>query len=247
MQVHEVPSFEEFYGLINNEIDDDEFDVENKDEEIQNILLVALGLLQEFYLIHMYDNEYYILSDEFYDEITNFNILLKENLHLSFSKYFDKLQSDYNLQYDIPNGTVELKLDLENTLNSAVDSVTETLYTDLKAKADFYHEVAITTGMFSLHANFRRAIKRLSNVIDNNAQYSKHIIEREYLSFVYGQEALYYWRVSGRNTCPWCYEIEAMGAMPLSWFPVDHPNGHCWLEPANPDEYSDEYLQLSKW
>ena len=101
--------------------------------------------------------------------------------------------------------------------------------------------------MFALHSNFRRAVKRLTNVIDYNAQYTENRIARSYLEFVYGQEKLFYWRVSGVNTCPWCYDLEAMGAMPLSWFPVDHPNGNCWLEPVIPDDYSDEYLILRGW
>ena len=245
--VHEVPSYEEYYGLIDNEISDEEFEADNKDEKIKKMIAIVLALLQEFYLLHMYDTEYYIVSEEFEDDISDLNSQLKELLLPLFASYIQEIQNELDVEYTIPTGTVESNVELESVINSGVDSVTNTLYSDLKNKADFYRDVAITTGMFSLHSNFRRAIKKLTNVIDNNAQYVSHVIAREYLSFVYGQEKLFYWRVSGVNTCPWCYEMEAMGAMPLSWFPVDHPNGRCWLEPVIADDYSDEYIILRGW
>ena len=247
MQVSEVPSYEEFFGLVDNEIDDDEFDSDNDDERIKKMIAIALSLLQEFYIAHMYDTEYIILSDEFEKEIGEFNTQMKDLLLSLFDTYIKDVQHDFDLEYALPTNTVKTDVDLENTIDSAVDTVTDTLYSDLKNKANFYTDVAITTGMFSLHANFRRAIRRLTNHIDYNAQYTQNRIGREYLTFVYGQEALFYWRVSGRNTCPWCYEMEAMGAMPLSWFPVDHPNGHCWLEPVLPDVYSDDYMEIKGW
>lgn len=245
--VHEIPSFEEYYGLIDNELDDEEFEAENKDEKIKEMIAIALSILQEFYLLHKYDTEYYIVSEEFEEDVSDLNTQLKEILFSLFASYTADIQNELDVEYLIPSGTVESNVDLETVINSGVDSVTSTLYSDLKNKADFYKDVAITTGMFSLHSNFRRAVKKLTNVIDNNAQYASHVIAREYLSFVYGQEKLFYWRVSGVNTCPWCYEMEAMGAMPLSWFPVDHPNGRCWLEPVIPDDYSDEYIILRGW
>lgn len=247
MLVHDVPSYEEFYGLIDNEIDDDEFDSDIEDEKIKKMIVIALSLLQEFYISHMYDTEYTILTDEFEKEISDFNTQLKDLLISLFATYIGEVQNELDLEYVIPSNHIKTDVDLETVIDSAVDTVTDTLYVDLKNKANFYRDVAITTGMFSPHANFRRAIKRLSNHIDYNAQYTRNRITREYQSFVYGQEALFYWRVSGRNTCAWCYEMEAMGAMPLSWFPVDHPNGQCWLVPVLPDVYSDEYVELRGW
>lgn len=242
--VHEIPSYEEFFGLIDNEISDDEFESDNKDERIKEMIAIGLSLLQEFYILHRYDSEFYILSEEFQEELSDFNSQLKELLLNLLESYVSDVQSDLNIEYNMPLGVIETDVDLNAIIDSAVDSVTDTLHADLKNKATFYRDVAITTGMFALHSNFRRAIKRLSNHIDFNAQYAKNRVTREYQSFVYGQEALFYWRVSGINTCAWCYEMEAMGAMPLSWFPIDHPNGMCWLEPVLPDVYSDKYIEL---
>lgn len=245
--VPQAPSYEEFYGLIDNELEDEEFEPDEKDEKIRELLVIALSLLQDFYIEHMYDNEYFIVSEEFEEQLNGLNTHLKELLLSLFSDYVGKVQNELDIQYVIPTGTVESDFDLDKVIDSGVDMITTQLYSDLKNKADFYRDVAITTGMFSLHSNFRRAVKRLTDVIRNNAQYTENRITRSYLEFVYGQEKLFYWRVSGINTCNWCYEMEAMGAMPLSWFPVDHPNGNCWLEPVIADDYSDEYIVLRGW
>ena len=118
------------------------------------------------------------------------------------------------------------------------------LYYDLKDKADFYTELSLTTGSFSPHANFRRAVKKLTNQVDFKSNHVWKLINRKYDEFIYGQDALFTWNCSGINTCDWCYSIEAKGAMPLSWFPLDHIHGRCVLKPVNPNVYSDEYMRL---
>lgn len=245
--VPNVPTHEEFYGLIDNEITDREFDSDNKDEDIKHLIVLALSLLQDFYLQVQFYTAYDILTEKFKKELDNFNVELKESLWILFREYLDTLEAEGNVKYEIPSGTVDTNIDLQSVIDSSVDAVTGTLYVDLKNKADFYHDVAIATGAFSLHADFRRAIKKLTNKIDFNAQYSQKLMERKFQEFVYGQEALFYWICSGRNTCAWCYEIEAMSPMPLSMLPVDHPNGMCRTEPVKPDEYTDDYLKIRGW
>lgn len=247
MQVNEIPSYEEFFGLIDNYLDDSDLEVKEDDEKIKEIIAIALALLEEFYLEFQFSDEYEIASENFKYEVDSFNNDLKELLVTLFLSYIVEVQRLQDIEYVLPTGTVETKIDIVPVIESGVDSVTNTLYSDLKNKADFYKELAIVTGQFSLHSNFRRAVKKLRNVISNNAHHVQKVIEREYLTFVYGQEALFRWRCSGINTCAWCYEIEAMGAMPLSWFPVDHVNGRCVLIPVNPNEYSDEYNEIRGW
>lgn len=247
MSVHEVPSYEEFFGLIDNYIDDNDLEVKEDDDEIKKMIMVALASLEEFYYEFQFSDEYEIASENFKLEMDSFNSKLKDLVVSLFTSYILEVQRTQDIEYVLPTGVVETSIDIVPVIESGIDSVTDTLYADLKNKADFYKELAITTGTFSLHSNFRRAIKKLGNVVANNAHHAKKVIEREYLSFVYGQEALFYWRCSGINTCAWCYEIEAMGAMPLSWFPVDHINGMCVLVPANPDKYSDEYMEIRGW
>lgn len=244
MKVHEVPGYEEFYGLIDNQLSDEDFNPNVKDDEIKKIVVLALSLLQDFYLDVMYYSEHDILTESFEKELNKFNTELKEQLLILFKDYSDSVVADFDLMWEIPSGVVDTGLELENVVDSAVDSVTDTLYADLKDKATFYRDMAITTGVFVLHSNFRRAVKKLTNVVDFNAQYLNKRIDRSYNEFVYGQEALFYWICSGKNTCPWCYMIEASSPLPLSMLPVDHPNGMCRIEPVLPDVYSDEYNEI---
>ena len=251
-KVSEIPSYEEYFGLVNNIITDDEFSPDHDDEEVKKILIIVLSLLQEFYIEYMYASEYDIASEAFKDSINEFNADLNESLMILLTDYVENKCFELSMQYDIPLDTLEkemlhLKTDIEESIASSVNAITETLYYDLMDKAEFYKDMALTTGLFSLHANFRRAIRKLTNAVEFKTHYAKARVERHYMEFIYGQEALFTWNVTGVNTCAWCYEMASMGAMPLSWFPVDHINGRCWLEPVYPDEYSKEYKDLHKW
>ena len=247
LSVHEVPSYEEFFGLIDNYITDEDLEVKEDDDKIKKMIMVALAMLEEFYLEFQFSDEHEIASENFEYEMNEFNSKLKELVITLFSSYVLEVQKIQDIEYVLPTGLVETTIDYIPVIESGIDSVTSTLYADLKNKADFYKELAITTGQFSVHSDFRRAIKKLKGVVGNNAHHVEKVIERDYMKFAYGQDALFRWKVSGINTCAWCYEMEAMGAMPLSWFPVDHINGRCWLEPENPDEYSDEYTEIRGW
>ena len=244
--VPNVPTYEEYFGINDNLIEDDEFEVDNKDENIKKMILIMLGLLQEFYIQHMYDGAYYYDSEQFEEDIKEFNSELKDNLLILFSSYLSTLATEYDAYWRIPTDTVELELELDDIVDTGIDAVTNTLYSDLKDTAKFYTVLAWTSGVFSPHGNFRRAIRKLTNEVDFKGQHIRKIVKRKYDEFVYGQDALFTWRCSGRNTCAWCYTIEAMGAMPLSWFPLDHPNGECELVAVNPDKYSDEYNLIIK-
>lgn len=243
--VPNVPTHEEYNGLDDNYIEDEEFEAENKDDKIKKMLAIMLALLQEFYILHMYDAEYYFASEQFQIDIEQFNEELKANLMVLFTNYFTELTDELDIKWRIPTDTVDIVIDLEELVNSGMDTVAWSLFFDLKDKADYY-KVTQTSGKFVPHVNFRRALRRLTNQIDFKAQSIKKQIDRNYLEFVYGQEALFYWKCSGINTCAWCYDIEAMGAMPLSWFPVDHVNGRCELVPVLPDVYSDDYLEVRR-
>lgn len=244
--VPNVPSHEEFFGLTDNFIDDDEFESDNSDDDVRKMIVVMLALLQEFYILHMYDSEYYFSSEQFNDDIRQFNSELKDNLLVLFTEYMNILTTNLDVKWNIPTGTVTIPLELKEIIDTGVDSVTNTLYYDLLDKAVYYTELSMTTGAFSPHGNFRRAIKRLTNQVTFKGHSIRKIIERKYDEFVYGQEALGRWVCSGVNTCAWCYEIEAMGAMPLSWFPIDHINGNCRIVMENPNVYSEEYNMIRR-
>lgn len=244
--VPNVPTHEEFFGLNDNYVEDREFEAKNDDEDIERMLLIMLGLLQEFYILHMYDTAHYYSSEQFKDDITDFNSELKDNWSVLFSNYVTSLTTELDATYGIPTDKVDVAIELEEIINSGIDSVTMMLYYDLRDNAMFYTDLSRTTGVFSPHSNFRRAIRKLTNQIDFKGHHVRKVIERTYDEFIYGQEALFTWVCSGVNTCNWCYEIEAMGAMPLSWFPIDHIHGNCKMKPVNPDEYSEAYNMIRR-
>lgn len=243
--VPNVPTYEEFFGLNDNLIDDDEFEPSNDDDDdIRKMIIIMLALLQEFYIEHMYEEAYYFASEQFQEDLELFKEELTDNLTVLFLNYAEELSITQSLTWKIPYGTVSHDIEVDELVDSGVKLVTSLLYYELKDKADYYTLLSETSGTFSPHSNFRRAIRRLTNQVDFKGNHIKKVINRKYQEFVYGQEALFRWKCSGINTCAWCYTIEAMGAMPLSWFPLDHINGNCVLEPENPDEYSKEYLEV---
>ena len=242
--VPNVPTYEEFFGLLDNYLDDKEFEADNDDEKLKLILIIMLGLVEEFYILHMYDEAYYFASEQFREDIEKFNNELKENLLVLFTSFITEVTAEYDALWNIPTNEVQIAIELEELIDSGIDSVVMMLYYDLKDKADFYTGLSMTTGSFSPHSNFRRAIRKLTNQIDYKGHHILKIIDRKYNEFIYGQDALFKWVCSGINTCEWCYEIEAKSPMPLSWFPVDHINGRCKLVPVNPDEYSEEYRKV---
>lgn len=245
--IPQVPTYEEFFGLVDNEILDDEWDSDEDDEKKKELIVLLLSILEEFYLEIKYYSAYDVLALDFEDKIAELNSKLKDSLLYLLLHYITDVQTEYDVKYNIPSNIVDSDVDVEAVVDSGVDRVTDTLYSDLKDKATFYQKMALTTGVFSLHSNFRRAIRNLTNLALWDTHYIQKSIDRDYLCFVYGQEALATWNVTGVNTCAWCYEMESMGEMPISWFPIDHVNGGCWLEIVNPDEYSDEYKEIQGW
>lgn len=244
--VPNVPTHEEYFGINDNYIEDEEFEPDNRDDDVKKMILVMLALLQEFYILHMYDEAYYFNSEQFKEDINRFNGELKDNLLVLFNEYVSILTNNLDAKWKIPTGTVTIPLELAEIINSGMDSVTNILFYELMDNATYYTELSMTTGSFSPHGSFRRAIRRLTNQVDFKGHDIRKIIDRKYDEFVYGQEALGKWVCSGRNTCDWCYMIEAMGTMPLSWFPIDHINGECKIVMENPNVYSEEYNMIRR-
>lgn len=246
--VSEVPSFEEFFGLNHDGLTyTDWVESKEKDTDVLMIINAILIILQEFYNEHRYDTPKEWLNDSMKKEFNNLNKEIYTELLESLDNYIELVQEKYDAKYKLPYGKVEAEVYYDDIINSGVDTVVDTLYNDIRHKADFYNSMTLTTGIFTIEANFRRAIKRLSDIISNNAHHGEKIVERKYLEFVYGEDALFDWIPSGINTCPWCYAIAEECPLPLSSLPVDHINGRCSIVPHYPDKYSTEYVDLMGW
>ena len=246
MSVTEIPTFEEFFGIVDNELTDSDFQGNTDDEDINKIITSLLVLLQRFYLEHMYYTPQDVLGDGFKSDLDDLRGELYDTLIVLMNNYESKVVNEYNIEYIIPDTLVELDFDLTDSLKYAIDDVVNQLCSELRNKASYF-EVATVAGSFSLHSNFRRAIKRLSQNVEFNAQHAKKLINRTFLGFVHGEDALYDWIPSGINTCAWCYMIADRSPMPLSMLPVDHINGRCKIKLHTPDVYSDEYKKIRGW
>lgn len=243
--VSEVPTYDEFFGLYGDKLTYSDW-VENKEEDEDIVLIInaVLVILQEFYNEHRFDTSREWVRESLKQEFNTLNKELYETTLELLDEYITLKQTEQDHKYSIPANTVDTEVYFDEVVNSGIDSVVNQLYDEIKNKADFYNTMIMTTGIFTIEANFRRAVKRLSNIIKNNAHHGEKIVERKYLEFVYGEEALFDWIPSGRNTCEWCYMIADMSPMPLNQLPVDHINGACTIAPHYPDRYTDEYLDI---
>ena len=246
MSVTNIPTYEEFFGIVDNELTDSDFRGDTDDDEVNKIITSLLLILQRFYLQHRYYSVEDVLGDGFKSDLEDLRNELYSTLLVLMSDYEDGVVNENNVEYVIPDGTVDFDFDLTDSLKDGIDDVVNQLGSEIKSKASYF-AVATVAGSFSLHSNFRRAVKRLSQNVEFNAQFAKKLIDRTFLGFVHGEEALYDWIPSGINTCEWCYMIADRSPMPLSALPVDHINGRCRVRLHTPDVYSDEYKEIRGW
>lgn len=243
-----IPSFDEYYELVDNYLDSDDFTVTVNDEERERIITQLIVSIEDFYNTYKYITIDEVLNGSFNKNIEELKTTLKKEANNLLKDYIDKIKLDQYTKYDIPQGIVDVNERFGDVIDSSVDAVINQLKDDVATKAHYYSIFMMpqtsTSLTFNMNSNFRRFVDRFKDGIDFNFQAVKGTIERKYLSFVYGENALFYWVPSGRNTCAWCYMIADMGAMPLSAFPKDHPNGACQLIPANPDKYSNIYQAI---
>ena len=241
--VHEIMSFEEFYGLDDRVLEASEWVCDKEDEKICEMVNRLLVIMQEFYNEHKYDTPQEWMNLQ--GQIRELNHELYTELQKIFMDYTDEIEDKEDEKWFIPfDYNVEVDINFDDILSAGVNKVTDRMYNDILSKASYYAIMPITAGAFSVYANFRRAIKEITDLVDFNAQDSRKEIERIYLEFVYGTDALFDWVTSGINTCEWCYYIESLNPQPLGALPIDHVNGGCRIIAHDPSNYSDEYREL---
>lgn len=240
MSISKAPSYYEYSGLVEEVLTENDFRVET-DEDRQFIMTSVMALLEEFSNTHnIYDVDY-VNSQSFENDIERLKNDLKELLTVLFEDYKNTLMDEEENKWLLPEGIVVIDSDIDNVILPSVDSAINQLYDDSVVKAVYF----ISAGLeeeFNIVVNIKRAVSRFKNIVNFNADTVSQEVDRSYLNFVYGEDALFQWVCSGRNTCAWCYMLEGLGPKPLEFFPYDHPNGNCVLEPVNPTDYSDLYL-----
>lgn len=234
-----VQSFDEFYGLADNFLDASDFTGMANDYELDSLLSSILVLFMDFYNDHKYDNVDDVMGADFRNSIEKLRLDLITDLDFGVKDYLSHLRSLYDSEYNVEDSSKLVFDDYKPMLDSMVDAMIYQLYYDAYTKAEYYDAMmGDFVKDFNLNSNFRRFVKRFKEGFNNNFQAIKGGVERKFLEFVYGEDHLFYWVPSGRNTCEWCYMLAGLGAMPLKFWPKDHPNGACKLVPI--EDYHGE-------
>lgn len=235
-----VQSFDEFYELADNFLDASDFTGTADDEELDYLLAIILVLFHDFYDAHKYDNVDDVLGADFKNDIEQLRLDLINDLNFGVEDYVSHLKSLYDSKYNVEDSSKLVFDEYKPVLDSMVDAMIYQLYYDAYAKAQYYSSMMGAFAKdYNLNSNFRRFVERFKKGFNNNFQAIKGGVERKFLEFVYGEDHLFYWVPSGRNTCEWCYMLADMSPLPLKAFPKDHPNGACRLVPI--EDYYDEF------
>jgi DNA-directed RNA polymerase subunit H (RpoH/RPB5) len=244
--ITEIPSFDEFFGLDNENISSDEFTPTLDGEIDEQLMLVAiLTYYLTLYEEYQYKTPEYILKNlpqsietlkekvektsvKELESIANthkIGVLEKYGIH---PKVMPKITLDYNI-----NNTIEvIKSSVKATLNQLRD--------DIETKALVFKDAMIKSENFNIKSNFKRAIRKTKNYVRFNAQNIKQKVTRAIQKFVHGPGMEYFWTVAGRNTCSTCYAWARLPPQTIEMWPLDHPNGKCSLRPVS-DKTTVEY------
>lgn len=230
-----VQSFDEFYGLVDNFLDESDFTGSSSDDGLNDVLSLMLVLLNDFYNDYKYVTTVEVVGDDFKNDLERLRLRLIDAIDNGLNDYISVLKRRYDSEYELGEYDVYEFDDFRDCMHSMIDTMIYQLYYDVVNKARYYDVMMVQfIKDFNMNSNFRRLVNRFKEGFDNNFKAVMSSVERTYLEYVYGEDALFYWVPSGRNTCEWCYMLADMSPQPLSAFPKDHPNGACVLSPLNP-------------
>lgn len=239
--IHEVVPFEEFYGLNDYSLESVDWVNTNLDSTSRDMVNEVLVVLQFFYNEHKDDsvNEWLQLKK------MGLRKELLDVLNKVFNTCFDDLVDEQNNLWSLPVDFVLVEhWQWREVFKYRVDAILDKLFGDIYSKAVYYRDFPMPAGSFQVESDFKRSIRGLTNLVDYNTGNTVKWVEREYLVFVYGEDALFNWICSGVNTCEWCYSVERGNPYRLSELPLDHINGHCKIVPVYPDDFTDDYLKV---
>lgn len=237
--VQEIQSTDEFYLDDYLPLDFAPNDAYDSDEQF--VILMCLLLLKEYYdeysktpledLINTIEKDMEELNTKLSTEGMDY---IKQAVDKTFSSELDS--------YKIPENTISPNYN-ELVILAGFQALVNQLRDDLKAKALYYAENLGKTP-FDLKPNFRRAIKRINDVVGTGLVNAKEKSHREVSKFVYGENALFYWVCKmDAKTCAWCRSQARSEPRPIDEWELDHPYGRCTLKPVK-EEFSSDYKLL---
>lgn len=228
--------------LYHEEVEPVHFTPDDKYSTDDQIALIAFLLnLEEYY------NLYQTLTiNEIYNRIDGDIETLKEKMldisHENITNgYMDSIKEvldKYGIRHDWLD-TVDDFVD-DKLVDTGIVASLNQLRDDIKSKCLYYLTFALGD-IFNISPNFKRAIKRISDVIVNNIRLSLEKGTRSVLSFVYGDDMLYRWVCrNDARTCAVCRAKAREAPKKIDEWDYDHPYGRCTLEPVS-NKYSDEF------
>ena len=239
--VKQFQTIEEYYDGE----DDDLFfyPPSTKDDDEQLVLLACLLILERYF------NQLQSMTPEaILDEIDEKMESLRSELYETAITKVDSTVwesfMDELIQWNIPIfGKVTQDTSMYESIRVSINSLTNQLRDEIVTKATFFKD-NMSKDDFTIAPNFKRAIKKVNDAVGNNLQYSKEKSHRKILKFVYGDDKLYRWYSAHLpNTCEWCLMQEKKKPRKIDEWELDHPNGHCVLDPVD-RTYSDEYYLI---
>jgi len=238
--VKQIQKIEEYYDEDN---DLDFYPPSNKDDDEQIVLLACLLILERYFnqLKSMTPNE---ILDEVDEQMSSLESELKQTARDRVdSAVWDTFLDDL-VKWNIPVfGYVEQDTSMYEVMDTSITALVNQLRDDITTKAVFSAD-NMSKSDFSIAPNFERAIKRVIDTVGNNLNYSKEKSNRNIKKFVYGEDKLYRWYSAHLpNTCQWCLLQEKKAPRKIDEWELDHPNGHCVLDPID-ETYSDEYYLI---
>lgn len=208
------------------------------DTDEQFVILMCLALLEEYYELY-----HDLTPQELLDTITMDMDSFKDELSSEAKRYVEEaVDKHFNTileEYKIPSNTITPDYN-ETVILAGITSLINQLHDDLKAKA-IYFANNLANSPFDVNPNFKRAVKRINDVIGTGLIHAKEKSYREVSKFVYGEDALYKWVCKmDAKTCSWCRSQARSEPRVIDDWELDHPFGRCTLVPVS-EEFSDEY------
>ena len=250
--VTEVPSHEEYFGLDETEITEEEWNpiVDDKNEE--RMLIALLLLLSSFYNT-VKDKPPDLIIDQIPGVTENYrtqmSLLSDSEMNKLTQSYREKIIEEYGISSQA-SPFISLKYNLTNTfqnVKNSINAMLNQLRDDILVKAQTFRDTLRRARDFNVRSNFQRAIRRTRNFVRFNAQMVKQKVTRAVQRFVHGENMKYFWVPAGHNTCDWCWNLSRLPAKPMDEWPFDHPNGNCVLKPES-DKTSQEFRDaLERW
>lgn len=250
MMVTEIPTDGELLGLDTETFQPDSPDVEEMDMDEQLMFVALFVILSKLYSNFEHKSVDYVY-EKFPDAVTKAGKKLAETSETELTRIVEENRVSILKESKIHEKVIpKVKLDLDlkslfNTLKLGVKATINQLKDDVLTKAASFKAGMGVKGDFNLKANFKRALKRTKNFVKFNGQFAKQKITRAVQKMRYGADMLYFWVVTGINTCQKCYSLATLPARRIEDWPYDHPNGRCKLVPVK-DTATDDYLGYLK-